>query len=136
MACITFKNCRLVRVVMRGIVGIIVFLLAVGSASAFVTVDHWWVPSQAFADGFVDTFVELDLEELPSDTEIKTTFVIPALGSYASKGFYDPVELRSTSIQRTLLVPGDADAGQYVIRMITIDEDGNRHVRHRFFDVE
>jgi hypothetical protein len=121
---------------MRGVVAIVLFVLAIASASAFVTVDHWWLPDIAFANGFIDTAVDLDLEELPSNHDIKVVFSIPELNLRAGRGFYDPLTLRSENIQRTLLIPEDAEAGQYTIRMTVIDEDGNRHVRHRFVKVE
>ena len=103
---------------------------------AFVSVDSWYTPRDAFADSFVETDVNLDIEDLESDDERKVVFTIPELDVRASAGYFDPVSLRHASVRRTLWLPDDAEPGEYVIRMTVYDEDGRRHVRHRFVEIE
>lgn len=122
---------------MRGLVFACAFLLLTATAaSAFVMIDHWFVPDNAFADSQMDTLAQFDLEELPDENDIKVTFVIPELDVRASKGPYRPEELRYHSVARSFWLPEDAEAGEYVVRMTIRDDDGNARVVHRFVEIE
>lgn len=121
---------------MKGFIAAILFLLAATSASAFITIDSWWTPEEAFADSFVETAINLDIDDLGSDEDIKVTFSIPELGIRASRGPYDPASTRIANVHRTLWIPDDAESGEYVIRMVVSDKHGNKHVRHRFVEID
>lgn len=122
---------------MRRVVAIVVLMaLAAASTSAFVVIDHWFTPDRAFADGFVDTAVTLDIDDVPSNEDIKVVFLIPELGVRSSKGFFDPSGLRHSTVHRVFDIPEDAEPGEYVIRMTVVDKQGNKRVRHRFIEIE
>jgi hypothetical protein len=121
---------------MKGFIAAILFVLAATSASAFVTIESWWTPEETFADSFVETAISLDIDELGSDEDIKVTFSIPELGIRASRGPYDPVSTRTANVHRALWIPDDAEPGEYVIRMYASDKHGNKHVRHRFVEID
>jgi hypothetical protein len=121
---------------MRGIVAVLMFVLLAAGVSAFVTVDHWGVYEDEPFYEFVENDVSLNVRDLPSNEDIKVVFTIPELDVRSSKGPYDPEELRHTSIRRSILLPWDADYGEYVIRMTVTDSEGNKHIRHRFIEID
>ncbi len=121
---------------MRGIAAIVLFVLLAASASAFVRIDDWQLPDAAFADYSIDTSVWLDIDDLESGDELKATFIIPELGVYASKGYFDPDSLNDAHIQQELSIPWDAEPGEYALQFTVRDQDGNAHTRYRFIDIE
>ncbi len=120
---------------MRGIAIIAMFLVLASSASA-VLIDHWGIYDDDLYSEFVTNDVYLNVRDLPSKDEIKVVFTIPELGIRESRGPYDPEELQHTYLTRTLWLPLDADYGEYVLRMTVTDSEGNKHIKHRFIDIE
>jgi len=121
---------------MRGIVAVLMFFLLAASVSAFVVVDHWGVYDDEPFYEFVENDVSLNVRDLPSNEDIKVVFTIPELGIRESKGPYDPEELQYTTVHKMLELPWDADYGEYVIRMTVTDSEGNKHIKHRFIEID
>ncbi|MEM4240279.1 MAG: hypothetical protein QXM31_03515 [Candidatus Woesearchaeota archaeon] len=119
---------------MKGLVVLIVALLAVASAGAFVVVEHWGVYDDAPFYEIVENNVDLDVSELHGD-EIKVVFAIPELAVRESKGPYAKAP-RDERVSRAILLPWDAEAGEYAIRMTITDSEGNKRVRHRIIEIE
>lgn len=108
--------------------------LVASGASAFVMIDNWFVSD--LSEGSVDTSLNLDIEDLPSDEDIKVIWTIPELDIRVSKGPYDPIDLRHARIARSFEIPWDAEPGEYVVRLTITDSEGNKRIRHRFVEVE
>jgi hypothetical protein len=121
---------------MRGIVAVLILVILSASASAFVAVDHWGVYEDEPFYEFVENDVSLNVRDLQSNNDIKVVFTIPELGIRESKGPYDPEELQYTTVHKTLELPWDADYGEYVIRMTVTDSEGNKHIKHRFIEID
>jgi hypothetical protein len=120
---------------MRGIAIIVMFLVLASSVSAFVVVKHWDVAEDDLYYEFVDNTLYLDISEMEND-DIKVVFTVPELGARASKGYYAPDSVREDKIQRAVLLPYDADYGEYVVRMTITDKEGNKRIRHRIIEIE
>ncbi len=118
---------------MRGIVVIAMLLVLASSVSAFVVIDHWGVYEDEQFYEFVDNDVYLDVSG--SEGNIKAVFTIPELGVRAVKGPYDP-EMHNAKIHSTILLPYDADYGEYAIRMTITDDEGNKRIKHRIIEIE
>jgi hypothetical protein len=120
---------------MRGIVVALMFLVMVSSVSA-ILVEHWGIYEDDLYSEFVTNDVNLDIRDLPSRDKIKVVFTIPELDVRESKGPYDPEDLQHTQFTRTLWLPSDADYGEYVLRMTITDSEGNKHIKHRFIEID
>ena len=120
---------------MRGIAIIAMFLVLASSASA-ILIEHWGIYEDELYSEFITNDIDLDIRGLEHDSNIKVVFTIPELGVRESKGPYDPDELSRTNVHKTIWLPLDADYGEYVLRMTVTDEEGNKHVKHRFIDIE
>jgi len=122
---------------MKGILIALTFLLlSASAASAFVMVNHFWVPEQTALESQTDALAQFDFEDNAKDQDVKVVFTIPELGVRASQGPYSPESRRFDTVFRTLDIPADAPSGQYVVRMTVRDDEGNTRVVHRFIDVE
>jgi hypothetical protein len=122
---------------MKGILIALTFLLlSASAASAFVMVNHFWVPEHTYVESQTDALAQFDFEDNAKDSDVKVVFTIPELGVRASQGPYSPAARRFDTVFRTLDIPADAEPGQYVVRMTVRDDEGNTRVIHRFIDVE
>jgi hypothetical protein len=119
---------------MRGIAVIAMFLVLASSASA-ILIEHWGVYEDELYNEFVSNSVNIDTEEMQNDDNIKVVFSVPELGIRESGGYYSG-EIRHASIQNTIWLPYDAESGEYVLRMTVTDSEGNKHVKHRFIEIE
>ncbi len=119
---------------MKGAAVLIIALLAVSCASAFVLVEHWGVYDDAPFYELVENNVDLDVSGAQGD-EIKVVFSIPELGVRESKGPYAQSP-RNEHVSRAILLPWDAEAGEYAIRMTITDSEGNKRIRHRIIEIE
>ncbi len=119
---------------MKGLVVLVVALLSVSCASAFVLVKHWNVYYDEPFYELVENKVDLDVSEAQAD-EIKAVFTIPELAVRESKGPYQKA-LRKEHIDRTLILPWNAEPGEYTIRMTITDSEGNKRIRHRIIEIE
>jgi hypothetical protein len=121
---------------MRGVIAAILFLATLSGVSAFVMIDGFYSSEYAFPDSFVEASASIDLEDHGIDDNLKVVFTIPELGVRASKGPFDPEDLRDVYVYRSLDIPWDAEPGEYVVRMTVTDDDGNKRIKHRFIEIE
>ncbi len=119
---------------MKRLAVLIIALLAVSCASAFVIVEHWNVYDDEPFYELVENNVDLDVSEVQSG-EIKVVFTIPELAVRESKGPYSQA-LRNEHIDRAILLPWNTEAGEYAIRMTITDSEGNKRIRHRIIQIE
>ncbi|MEM2916714.1 MAG: hypothetical protein QXT19_05165 [Candidatus Woesearchaeota archaeon] len=119
---------------MRGVVLVIAAVVLASTASAFVSVEHWSVHDDAPFYEFVENNVDLDVLGMKAD-EIKVVFAIPELAVRESKGPYAWTQ-RNERISRSIILPDDAEPGEYVIRMTITDSKGNKRIRHRIIEIE
>lgn len=112
------------------------FILAATSASAFVLVDNWWQTETALPGDFVESNVNLDIEDVDDEADLKVVFVIPELGLRASKGPYELPSSRYSRVMRGFEIPWDTETGDYVIRMTVTDDFGHKRIKHRFVEIE
>ncbi|MEM4247404.1 MAG: hypothetical protein QXR48_03720 [Candidatus Woesearchaeota archaeon] len=114
---------------------ILLMLSALATGVSAVLLKHWSVYDDAPFYELVENNVDLDVSKMRAD-EIKVVFAIPELGVRESRGPYDPHEFRHASIHKTLLLPWNADYGEYAIRMTISDSKGNKKVRHRIIEIK
>ncbi len=117
---------------MRGIVALLMFILLASSVSA-VVINHWGIYDDKPYYEYVDNVVYLDVSDAKDN--IKVVFTIPELGVRSVKGPYD-AGIHDADIYSTLLLPYDADYGEYVIRMTITDSEGNKRIKHRFIEIQ